>query len=194
MRSLIKASVATVFGALVASGCGAPATTAAGSATVAPRPAQTDRAILLARPMKLPEISAGSACPVSAVAPISTAVTNPRGKGPLYFGGPLPQGGFAFNKMVYTTVGASGPILLRGGRIDGVGVLKFSGSPADASEKAEIPPLPGGAAGSGTWAFYTAVLDPGSSNALYVYPATRGCFAIQVDAPTFEELIILQAS
>jgi hypothetical protein len=145
--------------------------------------------------MGLPAVVAGSACPVTPIAHLTTAVVDPRGKGPLYFGGPMPKGGFPFNKTVYTTVGGvQGPILLRGGRIDGAGRLKFSGSPADLSERAEIPPAIGGEPGSGSWAFYLAVLDPGPDNALYVYPSTSGCYAIQVDAPSFEEVIVLQAS
>jgi hypothetical protein len=197
MRSFLVSATVTGWTALtVAAGAAQPAASSgvAGSSSAAPRPVSTDAASLLSRPMTLPSVGSGSACPVTPVATISTGVTDPRGKGPLYFGGPMPQGVFPFNKMVYTTVGgAHGPILLRGGRIDGAGRLEFSGSPADLSEKAEMPPSPGGAPDSGSWAFYQAVLDPGPDDALYVYPSTQGCYAVQVDAPSFEEVIILKA-
>jgi hypothetical protein len=196
MRSFLVSVAVTVWTALIVAACAAqPAasTGVAGSPSAASRPVTTDAASLLSRPMRLPSVGAGSACPVTPVAAIATAVTDPRGKGPLYFGGPMPQGGFPFNKTVYTTVGgAHGAILLRGGRIDGAGRLKFSGSPADLSEKAEVPPSPG-EPGSGSWAFYRAVLDPGPDNALNLYPSTQGCYAIQVDAPSFSEVIILTA-
>jgi hypothetical protein len=195
MRSCSLVLAVTVVAVLA--GCG-PASAGPASATSARptgKPASSDAASLLSRPMRLPIAAAGSACPVTPIAPIKTAVTDPRGTGPLYFGGPMPQGGFPFNKVVYTTVGgAHGPILLRGGRIDGSGRLKFSGSPADLSEKAEIPPSPGGDPGSGSWAFYTTILDPGPDNALYVYPSTAGCYAIQVDAPSFSEVVVIKAS
>lgn len=184
-----------VWTALVLGGCTGGSVAATASGSVAAKPVSTGAAILLSRPMRLPSIAAGSACPITPIADQTTHVTDPRGKGPVYFGGPMPKGGFPFNKTVYTTVGgAPGPILLRGGRIDGAGRLKFSGSPADLSERAEIPPSPGGEPGSGSWAFYLAVIDPGPDNALYVYPSTPGCYAIQVDAPSFQEVIVLQAS
>lgn len=103
----------------------------------------------------------------------------------------MPQGGFAFNKTVFAIVGgASGPVLLRGGRIDGPGRLTFSGSPADFLEKGETVTSPGAAA----WTFYEKVLDPGPEDALYVYPSTPGCYAIQVDGPTFEDTIVIIAT
>jgi len=195
MRSFVVTAAVLVWTALVVGGCTAGPAAATASQSVAAKPASTAAATLLSRSMRLPSIAAGSACPITPIADLTTGVTDPRGKGPLYFGGPMPKGGFPFNKTVYTTVGgAQGPILLRGGRIDGGGRLKFSGTPADLSERAEIPPATGGEPGSGSWAFYLAVLDPGPDNALYVYPSTPGCYAIQVDAPSFEEVIVLQAS
>jgi hypothetical protein len=195
MRSFVVTAAVLVWTTLVAVGCSAGPAGATASQGVAAKPVGTAAATLLSRPVRLPSIAAGSACPVTPIAHLTTAVTDPRGKGPLYFGGPMPKGGFPFNKTVYTTVGgAPGPILLRGGRIDGAGRLKFSGSPANLSERAEIPPATGGEPGSGSSAFYLAVLDPGPDNALYVYPSTPGCYAVQVDAPTFEEVIVVQAT
>lgn len=195
MRSFVVTPAVLVWAALVVAGCAGMPAAATAAQSAAAKPLGTGAATLLSRPMRLPSVASGSACPVTPIAHVTAAVTDPRGKGPLYFGGPMPKGGFPFNKTVYTTVGgAPGPILLRGGRIDGAGRVKFSGSPADPSEKADIPPSPGGEPGSGSWAFYLAILDPGPDNALYVYPSTPGCYAVQVDAPSFEEVIVLQAT
>jgi hypothetical protein len=101
----------------------------------------------------------------------------------------MPVGGYPFNKMVYVTSGgASGPVLLRGGRIDGVGRLKFSGSPADSAEKAETQ-----AAAAGSWAFYKAIVG-GTEDAFYLFPSTMGCYAVQVDGPNFQDIITITAS
>lgn len=148
-------------------------------------------ATLLARPLRLPSAKAGSNCQVTPVANVNAPVASARGKGPFYLGGPMPQGGFPFNKMVFAIVGGqSGPILLRGGRIDGVGRLTFSGSPADYMEKGATISSPG----SGAWTFYSKVLSPGPEDGFYFYPSTPGCYAVQVDAPTFADTIIIIAT
>lgn len=79
-------------------------------------------------------------------------------------------------------------MLLRGGRLDGTGRLKFSGNPADPAEPAEML-----SASGGSWAFYQAVIG-GTEDALYVYPSTKGCFAIQADDPNFEDVITITAT
>ncbi len=103
----------------------------------------------------------------------------------------MPAGGFPFNKTVFAIVGgASGPVLLRGGRIDGAGRLTFSGSPADPYENGETRSSSGGV----TSTFYEKILAQGTSDAFYVYPSTPGCYAVQVDGPRFEDVIVIQAS
>jgi hypothetical protein len=144
---------------------------------------------LLSRPVKLPTVPAGSACPLTAVANVAVGIANPRGHGPFYLGGGLPAGGYPFNKMGYVTIGGvSGPVLLRGGRIDGAGRLKFSGNPADPAEQVETL-----SSSSGSWAFYQAVIG-GIQDALYVYPSTKGCYALQVDGPNFQDVVTITAS
>jgi hypothetical protein len=194
MRSVVVTAAATVSTTLLITACAGQLSAAPAGAGVQ-KPIDSDAASLLARAMQLPSVSAGSVCPVTPVAHVSTGVTDPRGKGPLYFGGPVPIGGFPFNKVVYSTVGGThGPILLRGGRIDGARQFEVQRKPGRPDGKAEIPPPPGGKPGSGSWAFYQAVLDLGPDNALYVYPSTRGCYAIQVDAPSSSEVIVLTAT
>jgi hypothetical protein len=48
-------------------------------------------------------------------------------------------------------------------------------------------------AGGVSATFYERVIDRGSQDAFYVYPATKGCYAIQVDGPSFEEVIVITA-
>jgi hypothetical protein len=86
--------------------------------------------------------------------------------------------------------GAHGPVLFRGGRVDGAGRLTFSGTPADPSE---VGVTQSSAGGVSVTSFYERVIDRGTQDAFYVYPATKGCYAIQVDGPSFEEVIVITA-
>jgi hypothetical protein len=38
------------------------------------------------------------------------------------------------------------------------------------------------------------VIVQGDADAFYVYPATTGCYAIQVDGPSFEDVIVISAT
>lgn len=153
--------------------------------------AAPDAATLLARPLKLPAVHPGSTCPVTLVASRDVGIGSPRGKGPFYVGGPMPKGYFPWNKTVWVLVdGASWPVLFRGGRVDGAGTLMFSGIPADPSDKGVNLSSGGGVSAK----FYERVIDRGTSDAFYVYPPTSGCYALQVDGPTFEDVIIFSAA
>jgi len=167
--------------AIGANGAAPAATVTAGNA-----------AVLIARPLKLPPVGAGAACPVTPIANVSPGVSDPRGRGPFYLGGPLPSGAFPWNKIVDVVSGPAipGPILFRGGRIDGVGRLEFSGERATASDIAMRLTSNGGVSD----VFYDRVLHGPGGDAFYVYPSTKGCYAIQVDAPTFEDVIVVSAS
>jgi hypothetical protein len=103
----------------------------------------------------------------------------------------MPQGHFPWNKTAWILAdGTSGPVLFRGGRVDGTGSLTFSGSRADRSDLGVT--LSSGAGVSVT--FYERVIDPGPENAFFVYPSTAGCYALQVDGPSFEDVIVLAAA
>jgi hypothetical protein len=157
---------------------------------VSPTPAP-GAATLLARPLKLPAVRPGASCPVTPVANRKVDVANPRGHGPFYLGGPVPQGQFPWNKTPWILVdGARGPVLFRGGRVDGTGSFKFSGSRADRSEKGVSLSSGGGVSVT----FYERVIDAGTEDALFVYPATAGCYALQVDGPSFQDVIVLAAA
>jgi hypothetical protein len=102
----------------------------------------------------------------------------------------MPQGNFPWNKTGWMLAdGAHGPVLFRGGRVGGSGKLTFSGTPADPSEVGVSLTSGGGVTGT----FYERVIDRGTQDAFYVYPATKGCYAIQVDGPSFEDVIVITA-
>jgi len=178
--------------ATLLAGCGlaagAPASSSPAGAPTNPS-ASADVRALLARPLQLPLVPAGSACPVSPVAARELKISNPRGSGPFYLGGPMPQGGYAWNKTVWVLVdSAQGPVLFRGRRVDGAGSLRFSGSPADPSDHGVTP------SGGVSETFYTSVIVHADADAFYIYPATSGCYALQVDGPSFQEVIVISAA
>ena len=179
--------------ALLLAGCGlagAPAGPVSPTSMLT-SPTATPLAVrLLARPLKLPTVQPGSACPVTAIANRDVGIANPRGRGPFYLGGGMLKGSFPWNKTVWKLVDAApGPVLFRGARVDGTGSLKFSGSPAERSE----PGVTLSSGGGITATFYEDVIDPGSEGAFYVYPATAGCYALQVDGASFDDVIVITA-
>jgi len=168
----------------------------------------------LERPLVLPRIASGSTCPVTA----STLATqlDPRfdagglpntyrafGNGPVY---PIIYGLDASNRVRLsgiTLVGKwypdkilwliapdfDGPILIRGGRIDGAGQVHFAEGPVRATDSGwDVPELrfspPFGASDTGGW--LTA-----SSGALI---QSAGCFGLQVDTPSASYVIVFQAT
>jgi len=181
-RTVVACALAIVLAGCIGHGSSLPTQTS-------PQ-ATADAATLLARPLKLPAVGSGSACPVTPVTIQKVDVVDPRGHGPFYLGGPMPQGNFPWNKTVWVLVdGARGPVLFRGGRVDGTGSLKFSGNPADKSEIGVTLSSGGGVSAS----FYERVIDSGPDDAFYVYPATRGCYALQVDGASFQDVIVISA-
>ena len=188
----MRHAIITCVLATLLAGCGLavdPSGSSSSSSPTSPTPT-TNSATLLARPIKLPAVPPGSACPVTPVVSRDVGVGNPRGRGPFYLGGPMPKGNFPWNKTVWVLVdGAHGPVLFRGGRVDGTGTLMFSGNPADPSVKGVSLSSGGGVSAS----FYENVVERGTNDAFYVYPATAGCYAMQVDGPSFEDVIVITA-
>lgn len=151
--------------------------------------------LLRARPLILPTIAPGGACPVSPVTLVGGVA--PRIGTPLRLGfgsAAGPEGAFAFNKTVldYITAPASPTVLLRGIRLDGTGKLYFGrpglvGALAPAIRVAdpqgsEVP-------------FYSDLpLSVDSSSVFYTYPTSPGCYGIQVDAEGFSEVIVFDAT
>lgn len=184
-----RAIMACVLAPLFA-GCIGHASSLAPSSTMSPT-GTADVATLLARPLKLPVVPSGSACPLTRVSGRDVGVGSPRGRGPFFMGGPMPLGNFPWNKTVWVLVdGAHGPVLFRGGRVDGPGKLTFSGSPADPSDVGVTLSSGGGVSAI----FYELVIDRATGDAFYVYPATRGCYALQADGPSFEDVVVITAA
>jgi hypothetical protein len=123
---------------------------------------EAEIAALIARPMRLPKISPGAACPVSGVterSPVAQpADARGLGKGPLY---PItfyigenatlrlgqetagPDGLHELKVVWATTTGYKGPVVVRLGRIDGVGrgnVRLFYDSTAARGDAVVFPP------------------------------------------------------
>ena len=160
---------------------------------IAPPASPTARpavSILLTRLLKLPTVDPGEACPTTAVAARDVGIADPRGHGPFYLSGTPPRGNFPWNKTSFVLVDrVPGPVLFRGGRIDGTGSLKFSGIPPDHSDVGETLSSAGGV----TATFYERMIEPGPQGVFYLYPAAAGCYALQVDGPSFEEVIVITA-
>jgi len=170
-----------------------------GAAGVAPMsPVGGGTSALLAKPLRLPKLSSATACPATPATLIHLPLASPRGGSTFYLDGQNPRGGYAFNKTVYVLVrGAWGPVLLRGGRIDGVGTLKFDGPAADPHELGETVTSDGGVMRT----FYAAVISPGNvevqgrtGDVFYLYPSRPGCYALQADGDGFENIVVLVAT
>ena len=187
-RALVAGAVA-----LLLAGCGLAGDPTGSVSPTSTRTSPTATPLasrLLARPLKLATVPPGSACPVTGTANRDVGIGNPRGRGPFYLGGGMPQGNFPWNKTVWVLVdGAHGPILFRGGRLDGTGSLRFSGSPADPSDRGLTLSSAGGVSAT----FYERMLGEGDGEGFYVYPATAGCYALQVDGASFEDVIVIPA-
>ncbi len=180
---------------LVGCACGTQPTATVPGATASPTLGVVSP--LLARAVHLPTLSPGTACPATPVSNMRMSIATPRGGPHFFLGGPNPHGGFAFNKNVYALIGASGPVLLRGARIDGTGALMFAAPPGDLRDIGEVVSEPGGE----TRAFYAAVLSPGAiqldgstGDAFYLYPRSTGCYALQADGNGFEEIVVFPAA
>jgi hypothetical protein len=166
-------------------------------------------ALLEARPLKLPHLDAGAACPatpgreiVSSLAFVlgnSLVVVAQPGadQGQLTYFDPQRLGPSAGqwggqSALWVAAVKYQGPVLVRGGRLDAPGMLRFNGG-------LEQPTI-----GEGTWVSAPLLSDLHllSENTNVSWAAmgigyTRiqdpGCYAYQVDGTTFHETIYFQA-
>lgn len=151
--------------------------------------------VLSARPLTLPAVVDGSACPVSPVTMLGGVA--PRIGTPLRLGfGSVsgPRGGYAFNKTVldYASATPVGNVVLRGRRLDGAGRLNFGGVDVGSAGAATVTVTdPQGS----QLPFYAELhLAPDSTAVFYTYPSTTGCFGIQADSEGFSEVIVFRAT
>lgn len=162
----------------------------------------------LRRPLTLPVLPAGARCPLSAARRFApgggfsksfTAV----GEGPVYLtGGPLVSfdyppardsayagSGWGGQKVIWAVDATyTGPLLLRGGQIDGGNQLRFD----------HYLGAVGYVGGAGDGKPYPELAYPQAPPGLRTYPSAvrmqaPGCYAIQVDGTTFSSTIVFKA-
>jgi hypothetical protein len=153
----------------------------------------SDAFAVLERPLTLP-VGALGECPVSNVATSVGFVGSLLGEGPVYVTGsghltltgqPKAGDSWLVAQVWVADPRELGPILVRGGRIDGPGRLKFGpgSEPSDELRFAirSFEHTPGEPAG---WRIFNQ----------YVRPASAGCFAIQVDTFAGSSWFVFEAS
>lgn len=150
---------------------------------------------LRSRPLDLPTIGEGSACPVTSTSQVSDAYAPASGDGPVYpvlGDGEFPlcvgrvEGGWEYRKVLWVSDPTyTGPALIRGGQIDGENDLRFQNGPDPAAEL-ELPEEPKASSpdeepGWRAWPSYTRLREP-------------GCYAHQIDGVGFTDFVVFSAT
>jgi len=142
----------------------------------------------LRRPLDLPSLGAGGACPASGTASAASYAGPAMGPGPVYVAqaSPLAVTKFidsAWNGAQVTWVAApsyTGPLLIRGGEIGGAGSVGFGEGHVPEDELQLLTAAttsPGEPSGAREWPSFTRV-------------EASGCYAYQVDGTSFSEVIV----
>lgn len=181
---------------MLASGCGRLAPSPAVPSKSAPS-SNVSLADLRQRALQLPQLKPGTACPRSSGRLIAPAYGVAIGAGPaygagfgpdgiLYFSQPAPAGSEFYGsvwsgaKVLWIIAPTQpGPVLIRGGRLDGPEGLRFNGG-LDPAAELWI------AAASGSPADWRG--EPS-----YTRLKVPGCYAFQVDGEGFSETIVFEA-
>ncbi|MEO7000220.1 MAG: hypothetical protein ABI068_00285 [Ktedonobacterales bacterium] len=178
-----------------------------------PAPDRAQWTALDQRPLRLPVVAAGAACPTTTGRTVYSTFGFAVGAGPLYAVGfsqddgaslAIPPTGDAavsppgwaalIRVMLVSQPSYSGPALVRGGQLDGAHTLRFNGGIEETSygyngDLAGQPSLPAihlivtGAYPAGSW----------YSEFIYVRFQAPGCYALQLDGLSFEEVITFRA-
>jgi hypothetical protein len=141
----------------------------------------------LRRPLDLPSLDAGGACPASGAASAASYAGPAVGPGPVYVAqaSPLAVSKFidsAWDGAQVTWVAASsytGPLLIRGGELGGAGSVGFGEGHVPEDELQLLTAAttsPGEPPGAREWPSFTRV-------------GASGCYAYQVDGTSFSEVI-----
>ena len=159
------------------------------------------------RPLRLPTAAAGEACPVSPTRRLPGGTFVAVGSGPVQLVGADRQQpatvtmsaseGTWLDQKVYWAVdtGYSGPLLLRGGRIDGDGLLRFdrylgavgyTGGAGDGLRHPELAYVRDGLNADGD--------STSSSYPSGIHVSSPGCYAIQVDGAGFSQTLVFRAA
>ncbi len=187
-----RVCLALVLGLSLAACSGAAPGTSAARTTAGPGVTGSAFAALSGLPLKLSP--AKGSCPMSTLSQLGPHLGNALGSGPVYvFSGEIIGSGYS-NKVAWAADPSySGPIRIRGGRIDGSGQLLLGapdnywrGAPVKTVEGTDLYPeldfleshsiFPNVPAGWRMWPSGTYVASP-------------GCYAWQVDGVGFSELI-----
>jgi hypothetical protein len=153
--------------------------------------------------MILPHLAAGATCPRAKVSRPSPSSGYGLGDGPLYAIGVegLPSDPAGVTKILWAADPTyNGPVRIRGGQLDGAGILLFEAPDANTwagppvkllqtpnGELALVPELDFERAGTATgapWRYWPS----------FTYVAGPGCYAWQVDGVGFTELITVTAT
>lgn len=148
-----------------------------------------DWAALAARPLQLPQLAPGAACPMGTPRIVNPTFGPALGAGPVYLVGisnftATPS--WSYNKTLWALAPhTSAAILIRGRQIDGTHLVQFSGGLDQLSGGSGAPPilqlrLDGGVGDATGWIAYIA----------YTRLEAPGCYAVQIDSTTFSEIIV----
>ncbi len=181
-----------------------PATNPTATATSTPN---DPWAALAARPLQLPTVAAGATCPVTQGQMVSGAGGSPvYGKGPAYILVGVMNGTLHYDAapaldsgspwgltQIRLVVGPTftGPLLMRGGQLDGAQPLGFNGgeefTPSNASGTEPV-----------VSALRLSVTQPGSNQwyraTSYLRVRAPGCYAVQFDGASFSNVVVFQAT
>jgi len=152
---------------------------------------------LKARPLNLPSLAPGAACPVSSSATYpGSAVAAAFGEGPIFavtggsaIGlGPAGTDGLRGGKVLWSSRPEyTGPALIRGARLDGAGDVRFSGGASTALRFDLDTHTRAGDGDTGSilgWRYLPSL----------VYVAGAGCYGFQIDLPGGTATIITLAA
>ncbi|TMF43306.1 MAG: hypothetical protein E6I23_11000 [Chloroflexi bacterium] len=158
--------------------------------TPSPSPPQVDWSALTAKPVNLQPLPAGASCPVSPK--VDLAVKGQSGKWPNYGFGQGPA--YVSGQFMWYSAGPqaililvdpkyTGPVLVRSRRLDGTGLLAWSGEGSTSLPDAGAMGLAQTSSPPywGTWI--------GS-----VTPSAPGCYGIQLDGTSFSAVAVISVS
>jgi hypothetical protein len=158
-----------------------------------PTPQGDDWADLRQRPLKLPAVAPGGACPTATGRAVSPDFGPAAGNGPVYavglgsggvydYSSTIEEGGWYYLKVLWVgSPSFKGPVLVRGRQVDGPAEMRFERG-ADPPKELRLHTDQAGTSASRwtNWPTYTRLRAP-------------GCYAYQVDAPGFSEVIVFKA-
>ncbi len=159
----------------------------------APTPGGDAWATLRARPLVLPTVPVGSACPTTSGAAINAEYGPALGSGPIYpvglgtdgvahVTGANSEGGWLYIKVLWIVDPSyTGPTLVRGRQIDGPDALGFDRGPTPSPElQLDQQSALSGSGQWPNWPTYTRIKG-------------SGCYAYQVDGTNFSKVIVFSA-